>query len=118
MSISIERRVPSAGLFMSNQHLFQDCDRIPEGANFCLPLSCEVDSFRPGDTCDSIEVRNGLSYGTLRRYNSWIALGCGNLEAGAQNYGGVLCISAQGGEYTQGALNGAPKGTTGGRGGG
>jgi hypothetical protein len=58
-SIALDYSVSSAALYMGNQDLIRNCQRVAVGQKLCLPLSCEhTYVLQPNDTCRSIEQVN------------------------------------------------------------
>jgi hypothetical protein len=97
-SIALARNVSSSGLWLANQALIRNCSSIAPGQRLCLPYQCsKVYSVKPADTCDGIEIREDLFYGTLRRHNPWLSIDCSNLQSGVKNMGSVLCLTSPGG---------------------
>ncbi|CAG8040084.1 unnamed protein product [Penicillium olsonii] len=100
-SIAEAKSISSAALYMGNQKQILDCSTLTEGLKLCLPLSCESTySIESTDNCTMIEYAFGLSSGDLRRYNPWISYDCDNLQVASQIYGTNICLSPQGGTYT------------------
>jgi hypothetical protein len=103
-SIAIAKNMSSSSLWYANQNIIRNCTSIDAGTRLCLPYSCPQQyRVQPGDTCDLIEIRQNLFYGTLRRYNSWLNDDCSNLHSGVLNMGNVICTTATG--ATNFALN-------------
>ncbi|KAF4234129.1 hypothetical protein CNMCM6805_008835 [Aspergillus fumigatiaffinis] len=107
-SIALDYSVSSAALYMGNQDLIRNCQRVAVGQKLCLPLSCEhTYVLQPNDTCRSIEQVNAQimfdsstkTITPLRQLNPWIDAYCTNLQNTAWAYGSVLCLSPQLGAF-------------------
>ncbi|KAF7173027.1 hypothetical protein CNMCM5623_005136 [Aspergillus felis] len=107
-SIALDYSVSSAALYMGNQDLIRNCQRVAVGQKLCLPLSCEhTYVLQPNDTCRSIEQVNAkIMFDSstrmitpLRQLNPWIDAYCTNLQDTAWAYGSVLCLSPQLGAF-------------------
>ncbi|KAL4962958.1 pectin lyase-like protein [Aspergillus stella-maris] len=107
-SIALDFSVSSAALYMGNQDLIRDCERVVPNKKICIPLSCQYTYvLQPDDTCRSIEKANSQRmYDAdtrqgfyLRDVNPWIDTYCDNLHETSTVYGRVLCLSPQGGLY-------------------
>jgi hypothetical protein len=97
-SIAVARNVSSSALWLTNQDIIRDCSSIKQGQRLCLPYPCsKVYSVKATDTCDGIEIREDLFYGTLRKNNPWLSSDCSNLQSGIKNMGNVLCLTTPGG---------------------
>ncbi|KAF5237099.1 hypothetical protein FAUST_6239 [Fusarium austroamericanum] len=107
-SISKTSRVSGAMLYMGNQELIRNCHEVPGGMRLCLPLECKTYVVKPEDTCISIENSFGLELDTLRFYNSWIDHACENLHISTDFYGKSICVSPQGGVFTEGVPESRP----------
>jgi hypothetical protein len=94
-SISGAKNISSSSLWLANSNILSNCSNIAAGQRLCLPHSCsKTYTVKPGDSCDLIELRGDLWYGTLRKYNAWLNADCSNLQSGIKNMGNVLCITA------------------------
>ncbi|KAH8698403.1 pectate lyase superfamily protein-domain-containing protein [Talaromyces proteolyticus] len=107
-SIALDYSLSSAALYMGNQNLIHDCQKVAKGAKLCLPLSCEhTYILQDQDTCRSIERANAVVLynnsraikSVLRQFNPWIDTHCTNLHETSQAYGSVLCLSPQYGYF-------------------
>lgn len=107
-SIALDFSVSSAALYMGNQDLIRDCDRVVPNKEICIPLPCRnTYVLQTEDTCNSIEHDNSeLMYDPdakvgfyLRDLNPWIDTYCDNLHETSTVYGRVLCLSPQGGLF-------------------
>lgn len=104
-SIALKESLSSASLYLGNQGIIRDCTSIPANVELCLPLSCQKTyTVNSTDTCTSIEVAKGLRFDSVRSFNPWISFGCMNLQIATATYGHVICLSPQGGEFTERAL--------------
>ncbi|KAH7354209.1 pectate lyase superfamily protein-domain-containing protein [Plectosphaerella cucumerina] len=103
-SIALKSKVSSAALFMGNPHIV-DCNKMAGGLKLCLPLQCTTYQLQQSDTCVHVEAATGLGETSLRQLNSWIELGCGNLQQGALVLGRVLCTTVPGGEFVSDVTN-------------
>ncbi|KAF7553491.1 hypothetical protein G7Z17_g3623 [Cylindrodendrum hubeiense] len=95
-SISKAYNVSGAFLYMGNQEAIGDCHNIPTDIKLCLPMTCKTYYVKPDENCFGIETSLGISWDTLRFYNSWISRDCSNLQTGTDFYGKSVCISSLG----------------------
>ncbi|RYP62497.1 hypothetical protein DL769_007276 [Monosporascus sp. CRB-8-3] len=96
-SLALKYKVSSAAIFTGNPQIL-DCDDVAEGMSICLPLQCETYKLQPSDDRLAVKVATGVNQQTIRQLNSWIEMGCGNLQSASQTFGSVLCISVPGGD--------------------
>ncbi|KAL6364313.1 hypothetical protein LRP88_02232 [Fusarium phalaenopsidis] len=79
-----------------------NCGSIPAGTELCLPLACaRLVKYSQKSNCTAIEKNEGLSPGSLRRFNPWINRECSNLNSGGNSFGWILCAEPQDGEMPQ-----------------
>ena len=98
-SIAKNYGVASAAVQSGNSRKISDCGMIQAGQELCMPLTCSIYELQQDDLCVAIEAEYGIRNG-LRTYNPWIDPDCSNLESGRMYFGGIVCISPQGGSST------------------
>ncbi|KAI1056070.1 hypothetical protein LB507_001495 [Fusarium sp. FIESC RH6] len=103
-SISKDKGVSGALLYMGNQDVIDDCHNIPKGLEVCIPTSCKTYYVKPEDTCFSIEMALNLRPRYIRRYNSWIDRDCNKLQGGTDFWGKSICVSPLGDAKTLEAI--------------
>lgn len=85
---------------MGNQHILCDYGAVEPGISLCLPITCKTYYLRPLDTCVGIERALGLSFSSVRNYNSWLDALCTNLHTATDFYCKIICVWPQGGAFS------------------
>lgn len=112
-SIAQANSVSSYALYSGNSGQLSSCKNIPSGLELCIPATCTTYTTKSNQTCTDIELDRGMTFNTLRDYNSWIWPDCSNFQSGIKNYGSVLCVDPQGGAWNETAPSSAPVGNGG-----
>jgi hypothetical protein len=85
---------------MGNPDSLYNCTDVTPGLDLCIPLTCDtLYILQANDTCLSIEIKQNLNLGTVKKYNSWIDYWCDNLQTTTWIHGHTLCLSPQGGIF-------------------
>ncbi|KAJ4230740.1 hypothetical protein NW757_013954 [Fusarium falciforme] len=99
--VALKNNLSPAALYNLNSAI-HDCGSIPAGTELCLPLACaRLVKYSQKSNCTAIEKNEGLSPGSLRRFNPWINRECSNLNSGGNSFGWILCAEPQDGEMPQ-----------------
>ncbi|KAL6234521.1 hypothetical protein BDW75DRAFT_241027 [Aspergillus navahoensis] len=92
--------VASGALQSANSDKIYNCTDLQPDRELCIPMTCDkLYILQDMDTCQSIELDNGIGIDNLRAYNPWINWFCDNLVSTAWMRGRTLCLSPQGGFY-------------------
>ncbi|KAL4756751.1 pectate lyase superfamily protein-domain-containing protein [Aspergillus foveolatus] len=84
----------------ANSDKIYNCTDLLPDKEFCIPMTCDtLYILQDTDTCQTIELDNGIGLDSLRAYNPWINWLCDNLQSTAWMRGRTLCLSPQGGFY-------------------
>ncbi|KAK5658312.1 hypothetical protein OQA88_2288 [Cercophora sp. LCS_1] len=102
-SVASASKVSAAALYITNQDVIRECQKIPAGLSLCLPPQCTTYRLRPEDICISIETAHGIAIDSLSAYNPWINADCSNLHAAPDWYGKLICVSPPGGQHNDAA---------------
>ncbi|KAI8649290.1 hypothetical protein NCS57_01465700 [Fusarium keratoplasticum] len=99
--VALKNNLSPAALYNLNSAI-HDCGSIPAGTELCLPLACaRLVKYSQKSNCTAIEKNEGLSPGSLRRFNPWINRECSNLNSGGNSFCWILCAEPQDGEIPQ-----------------